>query len=187
MLSHDVPSTGFSLHSLQLAKLTMNMIKSTTEVPRQFSISQGIMITECLKTEIQSTEINGMRVGIKLANKIEHEANSIKMQDCFIKCCSLGLLMSESWNQGKNVQQNRNSKSKSSPSSEDDSKDESKQETEEGNILAVNPRKLCDLLSKHMVEYVVPNIFLKAMSIRGLIFSVIRYYSISSEPILLFI
>ena len=177
MLSHDVPSTGFSLHSLQLAKLTMNMIKSTTEVPRQFSISQGIMITECLKTEIQSTEINGMRVGIKLANKIEHEANSIKMQDCFIKCCSLGLLMSESWNQGKKVQQNRNSKSKSSPSSEDDSKDESKQETEEGNILAVNPRKLCDLLSKHMVEYVVPNIFLK---MTGCLFDT-SYYGVMNE------
>ena len=179
MLSHDVPSTGFSLHSLQSAKLTMNMIKSTAEVPRQFSISKGIMITECLKTEIQSTEINGMRVGIELANKIDHEVNSIKIQDCFIKCCSLGLLMSDSWNQGEGVQQNKSSKSKSSPRSEDDSNSagDTQQPNEEGNILVTNPSKLFDLLSKQKDEYIVPNIFLK---LTGCLFDT-SYYGVMNE------
>ena len=179
MLSHDVLSTGFSLHSLQSAKLTMNMIKSTTEVPRQFSISQGIMITECLKTEIESTEINGMRVGIKLANKIEHEINSVKIQDCSIQCCSLGLLMSESWNHSESVQQNKNSKRKPSPSSEDDnnSKDNIKRPSEEGNILVLNPSRLCELLSKQKEEYVVPNIYLK---MTGCLFDT-SYYGVMNE------
>ena len=56
----------------------MNLIESTAEAPRLYSISQGVMITECLKTVIASTEINGMRIGIKLANKIENEEDSVK-------------------------------------------------------------------------------------------------------------
>ena len=145
---HDAPYTGISLHSLKLAEITMNLIESTAEVPRQFSNSQGVMITECLKTVIASTEINGMRIGIKFANKIENEDDSVKIDDSIIKCCSVGLLISKSQPELITL----------------DGPDNVPQQTEneeDGNILVTNSSKLHRLQLKLKDDYVLPNIYLK--------------------------
>ena len=166
--SHDVPSTGISLHSLQYAKLAMNSIASTAEVPRQFSVSKGIMITECLKTEIESTEISGMRVGIKVANKIEEEDNAVKIQDCSIRHCSVGLLISGNGNQNdSNCRQNTNAENQIKSKAENNSgpEEDSKIHELEGNELVTNPSKLRELISKqndpYVSYYIEPNIYLK--------------------------
>jgi len=159
MLEHTVPTTGFSLHSLRLAQLTMNKITSS-EKSRLYSVSKGILITECEKTEIKSIEIEGMRVGLKFANKIDDEINSAKIENCSIKCCSLGLLISKSSDYGENMKRKSN-KCKLPLGPKMKLQNEIKGDTENGNILVSNPTKLSEIMSKQMEDYNEANIYLK--------------------------
>ena len=178
MHGHDVPSTGFSLHSLKFAKLTMNMITSTADVPRLLSVSKGILITECLKTEIQSNEISGMRVAIKIANKIDDEINSAKIKDCYIKSCSMGLCISGNLNHAEKIAE-ENITNELKPTSEEmsDTASKKKKDNTDGNILVLNSSKLRELISKQNEEYVEPNIYLK---MTGCVFET-SYYGVMNE------
>ena len=43
-----------------------------------------------------------MKFLFKFTNKVDDELDSVAVQDSFIKCCSIGLSLNESWHTGEN-------------------------------------------------------------------------------------
>ena len=85
----NVDSVGLSLHSLRRAVVDVNLVESTSEMPRQMALGQGIVISDSLVVHLSSTEVVGMRVGFQLSNS-HPEHNEVIVRDCSAKQCSLG-------------------------------------------------------------------------------------------------
>jgi len=87
--------TAISVHSVSTANVTTNRIESSDDESRTWLVGTGIMLTENEKTALSCNELIGLRIGIKITNELKDIVNTLEIDDCVLRNCSIGISVDE--------------------------------------------------------------------------------------------
>jgi len=101
--------TGVSLHSVSSATVSTNRIESSDSINRTWLVSNGIMLSENQRCDVNCNEVVGMRIGIKVTNELKDEVNNLRINECSMRACSIGVSVDDNHYGGETEHSGRKS------------------------------------------------------------------------------